>query len=700
MLYSATICRERHDGRVSADLTHGSHVEMDRDVKPYVLRRTEEQALPPKLSLDYGQALNPQQLAAVTAGDGPSLVIAGAGSGKTRTLVYRVAYLIDRGIDPATVLLLTFTRKAAQEMLKRAGLLIGARTERVSGGTFHSVANILLRRYGRPIGLEPAFTILDRGDAEDLINLVRTQLGLSEKDKRFPRKGTLADIFSKCENTLQSLEDVVLDEFVHFSEHLEDVEKLKRTYDSVKRQRQLLDYDDLLVKLRQLLSEDETVCRTVSQHYRYILVDEYQDTNRLQAALIRKLAATHDNVMVVGDDSQSIYAFRGATFRNIMEFPTLFPGATVYKLEENYRSTQPILNLANEIIRGATEKYSKHLFTRKLDGPLPVLVQAGGENAQSRFVAQKILELREEGVPLDEIAVLFRSSFHSFDLEIELSRRDLSFVKRGGFKLIETAHVKDLLAHLRVMDNPLDAVSWNRILLLVEGVGPRKAQDLIASFLKTDRPLDVLRQAGGRSSRGLKDLARMLEEAARASAMTPAEQVNEVYGYYLPILKEQHDDYPKRIRDLEHLYTIAEGYSKLEEFLADLALEPPDESVVGVEVSGRDDERLVLSTIHSAKGLEWQCVFVIWVVDGRFPSAYSFITQEELEEERRLFYVAITRAKRHLYLTYPINVYDKSTGLVLSKPSRFLDEVSSDLLDTWALVEEGESRAWSSERDE
>lgn len=673
---------------------------MERDVKPYVLRRTEDQALPPQLALDYAQALNPQQLAAVTAGDGPSLVIAGAGSGKTRTLVYRVAYLIDKGIDPATVLLLTFTRKAAQEMLKRAGLLIGARSERVCGGTFHSVANILLRRYGRPIGLEPGFTILDRGDAEDLINLVRTQLALSEKGKRFPRKGTLADIFSKGENTLQSLEEVVLDEFVHFSEHLDDLAKLKRTYDSVKRQRQLLDYDDLLVKLRQLLSEDESVCRTISQHYRYILVDEYQDTNRLQADLIRRLAATHDNVMVVGDDSQSIYAFRGATFRNIMEFPALFPGATVYKLEENYRSTQPILNLANEIIQGAAEKYSKHLFTRKLEGPLPVLVQAGGENAQSRFIAQKILELREEGVPLDEIAVLFRSSFHSFDLEIELSRRDLPFVKRGGFKLIETAHVKDLLAHLRVMDNPLDAVSWNRVLLLVEGVGPRKAQDLIASFLKTDRPLDMLRGVGGRSSRGLQDLARMLEEAARSSAMTPAEQVNEVYGYYLPILKEQYDDYPKRIRDLEHLYTIAEGYSKVEEFLADLALEPPDESVVDVEASGRDDERLVLSTIHSAKGLEWQCVFVIWVVDGRFPSAYSFVTQEELEEERRLFYVAVTRAKRHLYLTYPINVYDKSTGLVLSKPSRFLDEVAAGLLDTWALVEEGGSHAWGAERDE
>ena len=669
---------------------------MEREIKPYILKRSAEESQPARLSLDYAAALNPQQLAAVTAADGPSLVIAGAGSGKTRTLIYRVAYLIDKGVDPTSILLLTFTRKAAQEMLQRAGLLIGARSEKVAGGTFHSVANMLLRRYGRLIGLEPGFTILDRGDAEDLIALVRNQLGLNEKDKRFPRKGTIAEIFSKCENTLSSLEDVLLGEFVHFAEHLNDLEKLKKAYVAAKRQKQLLDYDDLLAKLRELLSGHEPMRQAISQNFRYILVDEYQDTNRLQADLVRKLAATHENVMAVGDDAQSIYAFRGATFRNIMDFPTLFAGTTVYKLEENYRSTQPVLNLANEIIQGATEKYSKHLFTRKLDGPLPALVQAAGENAQSRFIAQRILELREEGVPLDEIAVLFRSSFHSFDLEIELSRRNLPFVKRGGFKFIETSHVKDLLAHLRVIENPLDAVSWNRLLMLVEGVGPKKAQDLIASFVRSNQPLAALRDVSGRSSRPLKDLAIMLEEAGRSESLTPAEQVNEVYRYYLPILKEHYDDYPKRMRDLEHLYTIAERYGKLNDFLADLALEPPDESVADVEAGDRDDERLVLSTIHSAKGLEWQCVFLIWTVDGRFPSAYSFTSEEELEEERRLFYVAVTRAKKHLHLTYPVNVYDKATGSVLSKPSRFLDAVPSSMLDTWALIEERGHHYWDS----
>jgi DNA helicase-2/ATP-dependent DNA helicase PcrA len=666
---------------------------MSRDITPYILKRQFEDAVPRALSIDYAAALNPQQLAAVTAGDGPSLVIAGAGSGKTRTLVYRVAYLIDSGVDPSNILLLTFTRKSAQEMLQRAGELIGTRSERVCGGTFHSVANMLLRRYGRGVGLEPGFTILDRSDAEDLIALVRSQLGLNEKDKRFPRKSTIAEIFSKSENTLRSLDDILMEEFSHFADHLDALGQLQTGYRAAKRQRQLVDYDDLLVLLRQLLMQDTTARQSIARLYRYILVDEYQDTNRLQADVIRNLAVSHQNVMVVGDDSQSIYAFRGATFKNIMEFPTLFPGATIYKLEENYRSTQPILNLANSIIEQAAEKYTKHLFTRKLDGPLPTLAEAAGENAQSRFIAQKILELREEGVPLNEVAVLFRSSFHSFDLEIELSRRGLPFIKRGGVKFIETAHVKDLLAHLRVVANPFDTVSWHRVLMLVEGVGPKKAQDLLTTLVKSDKPYDTLRAVTGRSAQGLKNLAHSLEILSGAEDKRTAEQVSHIYEYYLPILKEQYDDYPKRIRDLDHLHTIAEGYPQVDTFLSDLALEPPD-SAVDVDAPDRDEERMVLSTIHSAKGLEWQCVFVIWVVDGKFPSLYSFVTDEELEEERRLFYVAVTRAKRHLYLTYPINVFDKGSGMLLSKPTRFLDPVSPDLFDQLALVEEGYQSDW------
>ena len=662
--------------------------------KLYILKRSDSELTPARLSRDYAQELNPQQLEAVEVVEGPALVIAGAGSGKTRTLVYRVARLIDLGLSPSTILLLTFTRKSAQEMLGRVGLLIGGRSQQVAGGTFHSVANVLLRRHGRAIGLEPSFTILDRGDAEDLINLLRSQFGLNETGKRFPRKHTIAQIFSKTANTLGTLEDIVLNDYTHFSEYLPELVKLQQAYETAKGQRQLLDYDDLLVKLRELLRSDDTARHNISQMFRYILVDEYQDTNRMQADLVRNIAATHNNVMVVGDDSQSIYAFRGATFRNIMEFPELFPGTKIYKLEENYRSTQPILQLANSIIEGAPEKYSKTLFTRKLEGPRPSIVQAVGENAQSRFIAQKILELREEGIPLDEIAVLFRSSFHTFDLELELTRRNLPFVKRGGFKFIETAHVKDLLAHMRVIHNPLDTVSWNRLLLLVEGVGPKKAKDLIANLLNTNQPYEVLKESTGRAGQGLRNLAATLERATEEDTLTPPGLINEIMEYYLPVLKDQYDDYPKRIRDLEHLSVMAERYHELNEFLADLTLEPPDESVTDVEAPDGDDERLILSTIHSAKGLEWRCVFVLWLVDGRFPSAYSFLTPDELEEERRLLYVAVTRAKQELFLTYPINVYDKMTGSVLSKPSRFLDDIPPSLMEPWNLVEEDQMYDW------
>jgi DNA helicase-2/ATP-dependent DNA helicase PcrA len=669
-------------------------------MRSYVLRRSDDpesdgQPLP-KFSLNYEAELNAGQLAAACALQGPVLVIAGAGSGKTRTLVYRVARLIEAGVHPESILLLTFTRKAAQEMLQRVGLLIGARSERVTGGTFHAVANSLLRRYGKAIGLEPSFTILDRGDSEDVINLLRTQLGLHDKGRHFPRKNTLAEIFSKAANKLIPVDDVVLAEFPQFSEEIEELRNLQKAYEAYKKRRLLVDYDDLLARLRELLETDEEIRRRVSDAHRYIMVDEYQDTNALQAELVRKIAFTHDNVMAVGDDAQSIYAFRGATFRNIMDFPKLFPGTQLFKLEENYRSTQPILTLANEVISLATEKYPKSLFTRKLHGPTPVLAKAVDENAQSRFVAQRILELHEEGTPLTEIAVLFRSSFHSFDLEIELSRRNIPFVKRGGFKFIETAHVKDLVAHLRVIQNPRDAVSWNRVLMLIEGIGPKKSQDLIGQmFRQESNGLDILQAASGKGAgaQGLQELACVMEKLGRNIESTPAERLAAVADYYLPILKEQYDDYPKRLKDLDHLATIAERYGSLDAFLADLSLEPPDESIVGVATEERDDDRLVLSTIHSAKGLEWHSVFLIWVLDGKFPSVYSFIAEEELEEERRLFYVAITRAKQNLYLTCPVNAYDRASGMILSKPSRFLDEVRRDSLESWSLIDEDDYQA-------
>ncbi|MGD9764702.1 MAG: ATP-dependent helicase [Candidatus Binatia bacterium] len=651
----------------------------------YVLRRPTR---PAEFRLDYPGLLNPAQLAAVTATEGPVLVIAGAGSGKTRTLVFRVARLVEQGVDPQSVLLLTFTRKAAAEMLRRAAALLDGRCEAVAGGTFHSFANLTLRRHGAALGLPSNFTILDRGDSEDVIGLIRARMGLDKKDKRFPRKQAIAELFSMVVNKSLSVPALIAGSYPHFSEHTEELAALADAYRAYKGERHVVDYDDLLVKLHELLAQHEDVRQQLARRYRYVMVDEYQDTNPLQAAIVCLLGAGHANVMAVGDDAQSIYAFRGADFRNIMEFPRLFPGARVIALEENYRSTQPILDVANAIMVQARERYTKVLFTTEPSGAAPLLIAAGSENEQSRFVCQRILELREEGVPLPEIAVLFRSSFHAFDLELELARADLPFVKRGGFKFIETAHVKDALAHLRVLQNPRDAVSWHRLLLLIGGIGPRTASDLSSDLITAEDVPAALEAVQGRAySTDLRALAGLFRRIG-TGARPPAEQLGEVLRYYEPLLKRVHpDDYPKRQRDLEHFLSIAARYRTLESMLTDMALEPPSDSVNDVLATDEEEGLLTLSTIHSAKGLEWHTVFVLWLVDGKFPSTYSMHGDEELEEERRLLYVAVTRAKRNLYLSYPISMYDRSTGMVLTKPSQFLDGVPREVLNPVRLIE-------------
>jgi ATP-dependent DNA helicase UvrD/PcrA len=623
------------------------------------------------------------------------LIIAGAGTGKTRTLVYRVAHLIDIGVDPRSILLLTFTRRAAEEMLRRASLLIDNRCSQVAGGTFHSFANLVLRQFGRRSGLSPSFTIMDRSDSEDAIQLLRTEMGLNYKDKRFPRKQTVAEIFSMAVNKQTTVPDLLEREYPHLYDSLDDLLRLYERYVDYKTTKALLDYDDLLTKLKDLLSNQEEVRRRLSQIYQFIMVDEYQDTNSLQAQIIRLLAAAHNNVAVVGDDAQSIYSFRGANFRNIMDFPEAFPGTRIIKLEENYRSTQPILNLTNKIIQLAKERYDKRLFTHKQEGETPVLVQAESEQMQSRFVCQKILELREEGVPLWDIAVLFRSSFHSFDLELELARHNIPFIKRGGFQFMETTHIKDLLAHLRILANPQDTISWNRVLLLLEGVGPQMSQKITGWLLEGSQPVERLRtfQAKAKIAHELKTLAQVLQYASQAER--PAEQTQYLMQYYAPILKRSHpEDHPKRLRDLEHFQGITDRYRSLERLLADMALEPPNDSVGGVLAVDPDEGPVILSTIHSAKGLEWHSVFIIWALEGRFPSFYNINTDEELEEERRLLYVAATRAKENLFISYPIKIFDRGLRMVLSRPSQFIEGISEDLLEPVTVVDEERNWGW------
>jgi DNA helicase II / ATP-dependent DNA helicase PcrA len=653
--------------------------------------RSQPEAREGQYRIKYAELLNASQLEAVTHRDGALLVVAGAGSGKTRTLIYRVARLVEGRIPPQAILLLTFTRRASQEMLRRAEQLVGEQSRGVAGGTFHSFANTVLRRHGPAIGLQPNFTILDRSDMEDVINLIRTRMGLASKDRRFPKKGTLAEIISMARNKARSVEEELEQDFGYLWDNNAEILQLATAYDAYKRERGLLDYDDLLYRMVELMEQHPGIRRQLSNTYRYIMVDEYQDTNLVQAQMVRMLAETHRNVMAVGDDAQSIYSFRGANFRNIMDFPKLFPDAKIIKLEENYRSLQGILDLSNQVISRAAEKYTKALFTRRAGEVRPILIKAEDEHMQSRFVAQKILELREAGIKLDEIAVLFRSSFHSFDLELELQRRDIPFIKRGGLKFIETAHIKDALAHLRVIANPADAVSWLRVLLLVKGIGHRTAEQLIERLVSAAQPADELSahaQVKAKSnSDGLGRLADLLKSLSVDSAR-PADRLAAVLEYYLPLMREAYpDDYPKRERDLEHFQTITERYRSLQSMLADMALEPPNDSIGDVLAVAPEEGLVTLSTIHSAKGLEWKVVFLIWAADGRFPAPQS-ADLESLEEERRLMYVAGTRARDELYISYPIHMFDRSVGYVMGRVSRFLEDMAPELLPAARLEEE------------
>jgi len=653
-------------------------------------RLSDDSGRPSGLRPAWEEDLNEAQRAAVEHTEGPLLVIAGAGSGKTRTLTHRVARLVSAGVPPAAILLLTFTRKASQEMLQRASRLLDDRCERVSGGTFHSFANLKLRQYASCVGLSPDFAILDRSDAEDLIGLIRKEAD-GPPGRPLPRKNTLADIFSRAVNKVLPIEEVVFADYPHFSELTETLVAMFGEYARRKREHHFLDYDDLLVCFQRLLQEVPEVRRRISSGHRYIMVDEYQDTNKIQAQILYLLTDATRNIMVVGDDSQSIYAFRGANFRNIMEFPALFPDARIIGLEENYRSTQPILDLTNIVIERAREKYSKHLFTRKGGGSLPQMIETEDENTQSRWVVERIADLRSRGVRLREIAVLFRAGFHSFDLEIELAREGIPFIKVGGFKFTESAHIKDTLAHLRVVANPYDRISWYRILQLVEKVGPRGAQRIYESIVQAKAGLDglfLLKMKNPEIER-LKALYRAID----AAAMPVVEMGAAVVQYYLPILKRSFDDHPRRSKDLEQLLGIMERYGRLEPFLTDMALEPPNISAENRLYAERDDEdRLVLSTIHSAKGLEWHTAFVIWALDGRFPSLHAQASEEDMEEELRLMYVAATRAREGLVFTYPRQVYDRSLGIILNRPSRFIDMIPEEILEKRSIGFSGRSQ--------
>ena len=586
-------------------------------------------------------ALNPQQREAVTYGDGPILVVAGAGSGKTRTLAYRVAYLISEGVQPQRIVLLTFTRRAAEEMLRRAsGVMTTGGSPAIGqvwGGTFHAFGNRILRMFSQAAGLPSDFTILDQTDTEDLLDVIRNDLGFSKKDRRFPRKGTCQAIYSRRVNGDEDLDSVLKEDYPWCAMWKEELKALFREYVSRKQRQNILDYDDLLLYLYHLLQNHE-LASAVGRLFDHVLVDEYQDTNRLQGGILMGLRRETRNIMVVGDDAQSIYGFRSATVRNILDFPQQFPGTRIVTLEQNYRSTQPILDTTNRIITQARDRYSKDLWSERAGTGRPQLITCIDENQQDDEVIRRVLDHYEQGISLRRQAVLFRATSHSNSLEVALARRNIPFHKYGGLKFLETAHIKDLVCFLRVLENPRDEIAWFRIAQLLNGVGPATAASLVDHLRGNLFVLSSIAtfKAPGPVQAEITRLGSLFCDLADLGDRKPEVQIERISTFYQPLLERNYDNPQPRSNDIQHLGALASGYESRRRFLADLILDPPSSTGDLAGPPSRDDDWLVLSTIHSAKGLEWDAVYLIHAADGCLPSDMATGKERQIEGELRL----------------------------------------------------------------
>jgi DNA helicase-2/ATP-dependent DNA helicase PcrA len=666
--------------------------------KRYVIKRD----APRRFLVNYKADLNTEQYAVVTAGAGPILVIAGAGSGKTRTVTYRVARLIESGVSPANILLVTFTNKAAREMLHRVEGLVQADVRRIWGGTFHSIANRILRRHAESAGYHSNFTILDSEDARDLIDSSLQEAGIDLKARRFPKAEVLADIISFANNRDQMIRDCLVEHYPHFEPLASQIERVDRIYQARKLERNAMDYDDLLINWKRLLEEKPEIGQHWAGQFEHILVDEYQDTNKIQADIIDLLSTGHRNVMVVGDDAQSIFGWRGAHFANIYTFKERYPDAQEFHLETNYRSRPEIVLLANASISINRKQFPKNLHAaRQSAGSPPAMVPLSDGDQQAAFVAGRILELREEGVPLSDIAVLYRSHWHALELQLELTRRDIPYVVRSGMRFFEQAHIKDVICYLRLIVNPHDELAWKRVLKLIPKVGNATANRIWERIAVTDEPLALIRRsdfdARPRSAESWVEFVRLIERLISHEYLDrPAAQIDMILSSgYQEHLESIYENADLRSEDLRQLANYAARFDSTEEFLSELALinterfgAPQGTTAEDVVMGGDEDEKLVLSSIHQAKGLEWRATFLIWAADGKFPSARSLKDAESEEEERRLFYVAITRAKDELYVCYPLVVTDYSRQTVIQKPSRFLTEVPRELFEIWSVEEE------------
>ncbi|MBN1308771.1 MAG: ATP-dependent helicase [Chitinispirillaceae bacterium] len=628
---------------------------------------------------DYLRELNEQQQQAVTWGDGPLLVVAGAGSGKTRTLAYRVAYLIARGVAPERIMLLTFTRRASREMLSRAATALGDKAAVVSevwGGTFHATANRLLRIYGKALDLAPEFTIMDQSDAEDMLQVIRHKIIDKKARGRFPRKGTLLAVYSRRMNSGEELDEILRHRYPWCEQWAEELGKIFREYVIVKQQRNVLDYDDLLAYWRYLLS-DSGAAAHLQERFDHILVDEYQDTNRLQAEILLGMRRRNRNIMVVGDDAQSIYSFRAATVRNMLDFPSLFPGTHTVLLERNYRSCEPILATTNRVIAQAKERFSKTLFSTREGCDAPQLVTCGDEEHEAETIVGKVLYHYEQGVALHRQAVLFRAGSHSAALELALMKKEIPFHKWGGLKFLEAAHIKDFIAFMRVLENPRDEISWFRVLQLYEGVGSATAA-AVYEYLSSQQfnaALIASAPVAPKVQRELAALGALFTDATTGKATELAVLLDRIGRLYLPLLEKNYENAPPRRNDIEHIIELAAPYRSRSRFLAEITLDPPSSTSDFAGPPSRDEDYLILSTIHSAKGCEWDVVYLIHAADGCLPSDMATGSDDEIEEELRLAYVAMTRARDRLYVTWPMRFYSHpqgfSDGHVYGQCSRF-----------------------------
>jgi DNA helicase-2/ATP-dependent DNA helicase PcrA len=653
-------------------------------LQPAVRRYALKTSAPPRKGLvDYDRDLSEEQRAVALCEPRPTLVIAGAGSGKTRALTYRVAHLLETGTPPERILLLTFTNKAAREMMARVGQLCRVETRRMWGGTFHHVAHGLLREHASRLGYADRFGLLDREDAKEVMASATADLGYGVGQRRFPRPDAMIDLYSTAVNTQRPLAEVIAAEAPQFVALEEEVLRVARRFAERKAQMNAMDFDDLLMNWKRLLLEVPAARESICRRFSAVLVDEYQDTNRLQGEIIDAVAAPHGNVLVVGDDAQSIYAFRGAHFENILKFPERYPHCQQLHLVTNYRSTPPILALANASIRCNRKQFEKELRAHREGGVLPALVPLRDVHQQAEFVAQRILELREEGIPLREMSVLYRAHTHSMELQMELARRGIPFIVRAGVRFFEQAHIKDVLAHLKFVQNPQDELSFKRIVKLVSGVGAASADALwaqVEQWLRMGRDprtqLDSLTQlVPPKAHAGLRALAGALQTLVVMRSQ-PSEMIRCILheGGYGEALKQRYANAQARHDDVLQLADYALQAESLEQLLADLTLLDSLEAEDVVE-GAEPDEKLTLSSVHQAKGLEWRAVFLIWLADGRFPSAPALRAPDGEEEERRLFYVAVTRAKDELYLTYPMMQEERDQARLLLRPSRFLDEL-------------------------